>query len=285
MRASVYSVTTETGAYILRIHRGDDDSWKKVLMTQEIASQHGVAPAIIHIDHVERAAVSVRVSDISLGAALSRPETRGAALRSLLETLTKLHAIPAGPFAAINLIGDARSIWDEQVQRRGFPNWAIQLGGRIPEADELLQHDDRKVLSHCDLHPANILWDKRQVWLVDWERAGLAHPYLDLATICNFLSMPDQEALSMLEQQEQAPIEEAQKFLFAALRNLCRVVYGTVFFRLVSDLASIELPNREDTPTLRECFEMLLAGKLNLGEPQGRALVGAAFLKQCEIAT
>ena len=77
--ASVYSVTTETGAYILRIHGQDHDSWEKVIRTQEIASQHGIAPAIVHINHVERAAISVRVSGISFGAAVSQPETRAAA--------------------------------------------------------------------------------------------------------------------------------------------------------------------------------------------------------------
>jgi hypothetical protein len=36
----------------------------------------------------------------------------------------------------------------------------------------------------------NVLWDDTQDWLVDWELAGLAHPYLDVAPVCNFLSSP-----------------------------------------------------------------------------------------------
>jgi thiamine kinase-like enzyme len=282
--ASVYSVTTETGTYVLRIHGQDDDSWNKVILTQQIASEHGVAPVIVHIDHVERATVSVKVAGVSLGAALSHPEARAAALKSLIEVLTKLHAIPARfPFALSDPIDFARSVWDEQVQRPFFPVWAIPLGGRITESDRLLKRDDRRVLSHCDLHPANILWDGRRVWLVDWERAGHAHPYLDLATFCNFLSMPDAPALSMLEQQEQAPIKDTEKHLFAVVRDLCRVVYGAVFLRGIGDLGSVQFADREDTPTLSECFGMLSAGKLEMGEPQGRALLGAAFLKQCEI--
>ena len=169
-----------------------------------------------------------------------------------------------------------------QVQRQGFPTWAIPLGGRIADLDNFLKHDDRKVFCHCDLHPANILWDGERVWLVDWERAGLAHPYLDLATISNFLSMPDQAASGVLAQQERVPIEGEQQLLFTAFRDLCRVVYGAVFFRLVHDLYSVPIASREDTPTLGECFAMLSTGELDLGAPQGRALVGAALLKQCE---
>ena len=147
----------------------------------------------------------------------------------------------------------------------------------------LVKQDDRKVVSHCDLHPANIIWDGKQVWLVDWERAGLAHPYLDLATICNFLSIPERPALGLLEQQEQTTIEEKQKLLFAALRDFCRAVYGAVFFRQIDDLRSVQFMSKEETPSLQECFMMLSTGNLDLREPPDRALLGAAFLKQCEI--
>lgn len=279
--ASVHAVTTETGAYILRIHGGDDESWQKIILAHEIASQHGVAPAIIHIHTAERAVVSVRIPDASLRSALSQPATRVAVTTSLIEVLIKLHAIPTGPFAAINLISDGRTIWESQVQRPGFPSWAIPLGDRIAEADKLLKHDNRRVLCHCDFHPWNLVWDGQRVWLVDWERAGLSHPYLDLATMCNFLSMPDEAALSMLQQQEQAPMESAQKLLFAALRDFCRVVYGAVFLRLLNDLESVKFTSREDTLPLSECLANLATGKLDVAQPQSRALIGAGFLKQC----
>ncbi len=91
-------------------------------------------------------------------------------------------------------------------------------------------------------------------------------------------------ALGLLELQQQAPPDRSQKLLFAALRDLCRVVYGAVFFRLVKDLTSVDFQSREERLTLGECFAMLSTGKLALDEPQGPALIGAALLKQCETA-
>jgi thiamine kinase-like enzyme len=39
-------------------------------------------------------------------------------------------------------------------------------------------------MSHGDLWLDNILWDGHRIWLLDWECAGMSHPYRDLAKIC-----------------------------------------------------------------------------------------------------
>lgn len=208
--ASVSSVDTETGNYVLRVHGEEQESWERVALAQELASRHGIAPVVMAVHPVERATISVRVSGIPFGAAVSQPETRSAALKSLIEVLAKLHAIPPSQIADADPISFGQSVWDEQARREGFPAWALPLGNRIAACADILQRDHRKVFSHCDLHPANILWDGTRVWLVDWERGGLAHPYLDLATICNFLSLPDDLASSLLERQEQHAIQGNQ---------------------------------------------------------------------------
>ncbi len=125
--SNVYSVTAETGEYILRIHGEHSGSWKNVILMQRVASENGIAPPLVYIDDFAQAAVSVKVSGVSFGAAFSQQTTRAAALGSLVDVLTKLHAIAMDRFKAIDPIHFARSVWDEQVQRQSFPSGRSRL--------------------------------------------------------------------------------------------------------------------------------------------------------------
>jgi aminoglycoside phosphotransferase (APT) family kinase protein len=58
----------------------------------------------------------------------------------------------------------------------------------VDEISVTLARDPRRVVSHNDVNPGNILWDGAHAWLVDWEVTGLGHPYYDLATLALFLS-------------------------------------------------------------------------------------------------
>lgn len=280
--AAVYSVTTSTGDFILRIQPADRKAWDRTVARQRLAAEHGVAPPLVYVDEDACAAVSVKVPGGPFGMTTAQPDVRAAAFRSLVDRLATLHAIPPAGMVATDLVTAARRIWDEQILRPGFPPWAVPLGERIAATSAALADDPRQVFSHCDLNPANLLWDGRQVWLIDWEMAGLAHPYLDLAILANFLMLPEAAALGLLAGQQRAPIDTREQGKFAALRDLARIVYGGIFFRLIPDLLAVPPVSREQAPTLARCYELMARGELVLSEPRGQALVGAALLKQCE---
>ena len=278
--AAVYDVTTTKGEYILRIHRGDQASWDKLVGMYRLASEHGIAPRLEAVDAAAQAFICAKVTGPSFGAAISQPTTLPAAFQSLVTTIAKLHAIPASGVASNDAPAFARGIWKSESQRPGFPAWALPLGKRLDDAIERMAQDNRKVFSHCDLHVANIIWDGTRVWFVDWEGAGLAHPYLDLATISNFLSLPRDAALGLLSKQEGGTLGDAEAELFDAVRDFARITYGAVFFRLVPDLTKIAFAGRETTPTLGACFALVAAGKLRLDGAEGQASIGAALLSQ-----
>ncbi len=58
----------------------------------------------------------------------------------------------------------------------------------------ILQQDKRLVPSHNDLVLENILFDKRRIWIIDWEYAAMASPYWDIATLCNAAQLTASQA-------------------------------------------------------------------------------------------
>jgi thiamine kinase-like enzyme len=41
-----------------------------------------------------------------------------------------------------------------------------------------------RCLCHNDVHHLNLMSDGKQLWLLDWEYAGIGDPFFDLAAVC-----------------------------------------------------------------------------------------------------
>ena len=61
--------------------------------------------------------------------------------------------------------------------RPGFPSWAASLSPTFDAIAAMLSADPRRVLSHNDVNPMNVLWDGERTWPVDREVAALGHPH------------------------------------------------------------------------------------------------------------
>lgn len=280
--AGVYGVTTDAGEFFLRLHPAGRSGFAEMLAAQSLAAEQGIAPDVVLVDEAAGAMISAKVEGVPFGMALAQPDIRPRALRNLSETLARLHAIPAPDLPPFDpSLGQA--LWDEQSRRRGFPTWATLLGASIISGNAALASDERRVLSHNDVNPANLLWDGSQVWMVDWESAALAHPYLDLATFATFANLSADEAIDLLAMQEGSAINSEQRTTFFSLHNLASVLYGAVLFSLIPDLTEIDFKSRDETLTLPECYVRLVKGELDLKTSVGQALLGAAILRQVPI--
>ena len=280
---NVYAVTTELGEFFLHLHGKQEEDFGVMLTAQRLAAKEGIAPNVILVEAEDGAVITEKAKGMPIGAALAQRDVRPLVLRSLAEMLARLHAIPASNIPPLDpSLG--QSIWDQQSEREGFPDWAKPLGTFINSGSAAIAQDGRRVLSHNDVNPANLIWDGSKVWLVDWERAALAHPYMDLAIFSTFAILPVDDAVDLLAIQERSPISALQRATFLSMINYARAIYGAVFLRLVPDLTDIEFMPREATPTLPECYADLAKGQLNLGTPSGQAQFGAAQLRQLPVA-
>lgn len=276
--AAVYAVSSTRGELVLRVtpERGDASYWTQQLHVLRLAAERGVAPPIVHVDEARRAIVSVRVAGVPLAAALGDPKQRGPAIASIVGQLRVLHALDPARVVERDPMSHARSHYASQRARPGFPTWAAGLGEVLDAIDATLARDPRRVVGHNDLNPGNVLWDGARAWLVDWEVAGLAHPFYDLAVLAMFLLLDDSAAHGLLAQQEARAIDDGERATFAALRRLAAIQCGLAFATTVPDLDVLPASAR----TLPEIYAELRAGTLDLQGLPGRGAFALALLRQ-----
>ena len=271
--AGVWAVSSTRGELILRVQAAET-GWTQHLRVLRRAAEAGVAPELVHVDEEARAVVSRRVAGPPLAAALMDPGQRGAAIASLVGQLRTLHALDPTGVDERDPVAYARAQLAAQRGRPGFPAWAADLEPVFAATEATLAGDPRRVVSHNDVNPGNVVWDGTRAWLVDWEVAGLNHPFYDLATLAMFIQLDDPVAHALLAQQE-APIDAAAGATFAALRRIAALLCGLTFLGMVPDLSLVPEP----APTLSAFYADLRAGKLALQGPEGRAAFAAALLR------
>jgi aminoglycoside phosphotransferase (APT) family kinase protein len=266
---------------VLRLQgqRADDSFWKQHILILSRAAEMEVAPRVVHVDEQARAIVSTRIRGVPLPSVLADPAVRENAIGDVVARLRALHTIDPSGIAERNAAEFALAIWEMQRQREGFPAWAADLRSAFDELEALLARDTRRVVSHNDVNPGNVLWDGTRTWLVDWEVAGLGHPYYDLAAFVTFLGLDADRANALLSLQEESPLDEESFATLAALRQLVALAVGNVFLSLTQDLSTTIPPTREEAPTLAEVRAGMRSGAVDLQTKRGQIMLGLAFLR------
>jgi len=279
--AGVYAVTAAHGAFVLRAQGPAVDGAvfaRQVRLLQRVADA-GIAPALVHVDEASRAVLMARVTGRPLGAALADPAQRPRALASVIDGLRVLHALDPADVAPSDPVAFMRALWQEARARPGFPVWA-ELDAIVEAASGALADDQRRVVSHNDVNPGNILWDGTRAWLVDWDVAGVNHPHYDLAVFAMFLRLDEAGAIGLAERHDGAPLDERARATFSALRRLGAALSGLAILRTVDDLTVCPAPARADAPSLGDCYAAMRTGQLDLRAPRDRASFGLALIAE-----
>jgi len=274
--AAVYAVSCSRGELVLRVHRATDEParWHQQLRISLLAAESGVAPAIVHVDDEARAIVSERIA-ARIGAALGDPTKRGAAISSVIGQLRALHRLDATQLEERDPLAYARRQYVVQRRRPGFPTWASQLDEVFDAIESVLIRDPRRVVSHNDMNPGNIMWDGKCAWLIDWEVAGLTHPFFDLAVLAMYIQLPEPAAQQLLALQEQRTLDASEHATFAAFRQLAALMFGCLITSKMPVLAVLPEPPK----TLTEVYGAFRTGDLDLQSPRGQAAIATALLR------
>lgn len=277
--AAVYAVTASRGEYVLRVHgAADPECFARELRVLRRVADAVVAPELVHVDEAARAVVSVRVPGPPLSAALADPAQRGQVIASVVACLRTLHGLDVAGVVERDPLSYARAAWQAVRERPGFPTWALALDPMFDAIAAILARDTRLALSHNDVNPGNFLWDGARAWLVDWEVAGLTHPYFDLATLALFLRLEDDVALALVASHDGAALDDRSRASFRALRQLAGVLCGLTILGMAPDLTLRPAPTLSDAPRLEDVYARLRTGELDLQTPLGQATLGLALL-------
>lgn len=282
--AGVYRVETGGQAFVLKVAAESEplDAWRRRVRVQQLAADARLAPAVIHVDEERRAVVSAFVpgGGAFLGL-LANPATRGAAIELLGRTVRRVHALPvpedAEPADPLKHLATTWATLDGGVAVPGFVAEAVErvLAEPAPAADR------PRVLSHNDIHPANLVHDGENLLLVDWDAAAPNDLFYDLAAISIFLRMDEGSCRTLLSAYEGEPVNEIPA-RFSYLRRVVGVQCGATFlsFALLRGHAGASGETVESAPSLAEFYQQMRSGALSLMSAEGQWCFALALVKE-----
>lgn len=138
------------------------------------------------------------------------------------------------------------------------------------------------MLSHNDVHPANMVFDGERLLLLDWDAAGANDPCFDLAAVSVFLRMDEATFASLLAAYDGEPVA-ALPARFRYFRRLAAVMCGANFLdiaRQSGHAGATGDETLESAPSLTEFYGRMMSGALSIGAPDGQWQFGLALVKE-----
>lgn len=191
-----------------------------------LAAEHGLAPKVHHVDEP----AGVVVTDFIEARALQGfPGGAPALVKAMGELLARLHAMPSAP--AFTPYPEIVARLFAHVRRTGLFVPGL-LDPHLEHLERIRAAYDwdpaRSVACHNDCLPANVLFDGKRLWLIDWESAYPNDPLIDIAIqFDNLANAPELGELLLGAWLGRSP-DEAVRQRLAQARALTRLYYAGV---------------------------------------------------------
>jgi len=277
--AAVYKATVSGKDYILKLDQsGTEQTRQNAYDCAGIAAAAGMAPELYYADAAAGISVSACIPQVPLR---SLPPAELAAL--LGSGIRNMHSMPL-----FSKQQDMRATVDALVAT--FTEDSSLQGPLYKEAITLYSdlraaypwHDPYKVSSHNDLNPNNLLYDGRQLWIIDWDAAFANDPYTDLATACNFFAATPELESMLLKAYFGTEPDQGQRARCFVMQQMCRLIYALLMFRTAGPAIPALLEELPELPafTMSDFGTLMQRGQINLGSAKGQLLYGQALLHQ-----
>ncbi len=193
--AHVFAFRAGGRAFVARVSAGYTRAGRaqapRELACMRAAAGAALAPAVIAVDEDAGVVVLERFE----GAPFKRDDET---IRRFGRALRALHAVTP-PFPALPPLGDLVAMVDDVVRAAGGAGVAPSIAETMKLLSPRAAEGATLVSCHNDLNPTNILLGEDRVVFVDWESAGAADPWFDLAVAGVFACPGDAHRALLME--------------------------------------------------------------------------------------
>jgi aminoglycoside phosphotransferase (APT) family kinase protein len=233
--ALTYKVTTPDGDHLLRLEANHGDMRNATQYEcMRIAADAGIAPPVRYLDAAAGVVVMPFIEQRPIEE-FGNPDAIAAATARLL---AQLHA--TAPFPAH---GDWLALTRRAAAFLGTSGRIAPglLDAHIAALDEIVAaypwDPSTHVSAHNDPNPANVLYDGKRLWLIDWETASRNDPFVDLAIAANNQTLVAEVGEPLLRAYFGDAVDDATRARLALMRIVVRFWAAVMLFALVADPA------------------------------------------------
>ena len=209
---------------------------------QEAASAWGLAPEVVHHED------GLLITRFIEGRTLKTADLRDPAILPRVAALLR-HLHDSWDL----LVGDVLYFCPFQVVRT-YGRTARRLGAEVPDDLEVMLEDARQlshriapfrpVLCHNDLLPANLIDDGDRLWLIDWEYAGVGHPFFDVANVSANGAHEEELERSFISAYRQTPAADPRDLLELRIFKVVSLLRDVLWSTIQSVLSDIDFDFR-----------------------------------------
>ena len=251
--------------------------------SMRIASEHGIAPQLHHVNETTRVSVMDFIEEQPLTVF---PGGRCGLVEAVGKLLALVRATPVFPVYVVypDIVG---RLWD-WVCRSGL----FAPGALDPYTERLASicetyvcNPDEFVSAHNDPVPRNILSDGTRLWLIDWESAYRNDPLVDTAIALDNLAPSPELETALLNASWTGRLDGDFHLRLGKVRMLTRLYYAGVLLS-ASFAGSGSLEDKDlHAPTIEELRRGISDGRMRPGSPMMAHVMGKMYLASFLIGT
>jgi aminoglycoside phosphotransferase (APT) family kinase protein len=244
--------------------------------SMRIGADAGIAPKIHYLDESARVVVMDFVEAHPLQ---DYPGGRPALAQALAGLLKRLQAAPV--FPDFVEYPDIVSRLFAYVRRTGLFASGV-LDRHVEHLERITERyksgQGRLVSSHNDLHPGNLIFDGRRLWLIDWESAYRNDPLVDVSIAIDSFAFSPELQDTLLEMWLGRVPDRALRSRMETVRALTRLYFAGVFLSASATAQGAVNDTDLSAPTVAEFTHSLREGTLKPGTPVTRHIMGKMYL-------